>query len=132
MNRFNETTLSDDIYRNFVVAGTGFQNADGSWRRRVIQRFCAEGTAVTLRPESDNPHDPNAVSVWMLAPRFAGLLGKRPKQIGFIKAANSAFVRQLIEDGRLISACVDSYHAPYGLDHPRVSLQLHYKKAHKQ
>ena len=108
--------------RTTNVAGTGYKNSDGSSRRNIIRRFVRENMPVTLRLE---PHDINAVAVYVSVPRLFGMLGTTLKQIGYLKS--SAVLPSLTEQmdmGESLTGRVGSYHAPPGKDLPRVSLVL--------
>ena len=72
--------------RTVTVSGTGFENPDGSSRANIIRRFVFDGMQVTLVREPSNEHDPNAVAIYIAAPRLFGLLGTSPKQIGYLSA----------------------------------------------
>ena len=107
--------------RTANVAGTGNINSDGSSRRKIIQRFVHENMRVTLRRE---PHDINAVAVYVSVPRLFGLLGTTLKQIGYLKASAAMSLAKQMDMGESLTGRVGSYHAPPEKDHPRVSLVL--------
>ena len=109
--------------RTANVAGTGYINSDGSRRRNIIRRFVREDMRVTLRRD---PHDINAVAVYVSAPRLFGLLGTTLKQIGYLKASAAINVAKKMDSGESLTGRVGSYYAPPGEDHPRVSLVLKY------
>lgn len=102
-----------------VVAGTGFAG-----RANVIRAHCREGLAVELRRDRGNAHDANAVAVFITVPVLFGLLGKAPKQIGFIKAGTAAHLAKKLDAGTRVDARVKSFYAPDGRDHPRVTIEL--------
>ena len=112
--------------RSAIVAGTGFENPDGSNRCNIIRRFVRDGMEVTLIREQNNMHDPNAVAVYISAPRLFGLLGTSQKQIGYLKASAAKSIAKRMDDGEKITGHVANYYAPAGIDHPRVSLLLEY------
>ena len=109
--------------RTTNVAGTGYKNTDGSSRRNIIRRYVRENMRVTLRRE---PHDINAVAVYVSAPRLFGLLGTTLKQIGYLEASAAISIANKMEAGESLSGRVGSYYVPLGNDHPRVSLVLKY------
>ena len=109
--------------RTANVAGTGNRNSDGSSRRKIIRRFVHENMRVTLRRE---PHDINAVAVYVSAPRLFGLLGTTLKQIGYLKASAAISIANKMDEGESLTGRVGSYYLPPGKDHPRVSLVLKY------
>jgi hypothetical protein len=107
--------------RTTNVVGTGYKNSDGSSRRNIIRRFVRENMPVTLRLE---PHDINAVAVYVSVPRIFGLLGTTLKQIGYLKSSAVISLAKQMDMGEGLTGRVGSYHAPPGKDLPRVSLVL--------
>jgi hypothetical protein len=105
--------------RNVIVAGTGFEG-----RASIIRRHCRNGQDVSLTREPNNQHDSNAIAVCIETPVLFGLLGKRFRKIGYIKAAAADGLAQQMDRGLKVTARVASFHAPTGRDHPRVSLTL--------
>ena len=103
------------------VVGTEDKNSDGSIRLNIIRRFVRENMPVTLRRE---PHDINAIAVYVLVPRLFGLLGTTLKQIGYLKASAVISLDKQMDMGESLTGRVGSYHAPPGKDHPRVSIVL--------
>jgi hypothetical protein len=113
--------------RNVIVAGTGFEG-----RAAVIRRYCHTGQSVELRREPNNPHDPNAIAVYLESPVLFGLLGKRRRQIGYVKAPAADGLAKRMDEGLNIVAKVASFYSPVGRDHPRVSLTLEYEPVPKK
>jgi hypothetical protein len=107
--------------RTANVAGTGYKNSDGSNRRNIIRRFVRENMIVTLSRE---PHDINAVAVYVSAPRLFGLLGASLKQIGYLKASAASSILNKLDTGERLTGRIGSYYVPPGEDYPRVSLVL--------
>ena len=107
--------------RHVIVAGTGFEG-----RASIIRNHCRNGQRVELRRQPSNRHDPNAIAVYIEAPRFFGLFGKGLRQIGYIKAPAAGGLAKRMDDGLVIQARVSSFYAPPGREHPRVSLDLEY------
>ena len=107
--------------RNVIIAGTGFHN-----RSSLIQRYCHNGLKAVLKREPDNPHDPNAIAVFIEVPRLFGLYGRGLQQIGYIKASAAKGLAKQMDEGLAIQAMVASVYAPSDRDHPRVSLELDY------
>jgi hypothetical protein len=107
--------------RNVILAGTGFDN-----RASIIRRHCHDGLNAVLKREPDNPHDPNAIAVFIEVPRLFGLLGRGLQQIGYIKASAAKGLAKRMDEGLSIQARVASVYAPSDRDHPRVSLELDY------
>jgi hypothetical protein len=103
-----------------VVAGTGFEG-----RASIIRNHCREGAPVRLKREPSNPHDSDAIAVWMECSSFFGLF-KSWRQIGYIKASRASGLAQKLDAGKLTiqRTVVRSFHAPRDLDHPRVSLLI--------
>jgi len=110
--------------RTANVAGTGYNNSDGSSRRNIIRRFVREDMHVTLRREPHNTHDISSVAVYVSVPRLFGLLGSTLKQIGYLKASAAISVANKMDEGESLTGRVGSYYLPPGKDHPRVSLVL--------
>ena len=109
--------------RNTIVAGTGFNNPDGSDRAALIRRHCNERSRFELRREPNNPHDANAVGVYMAIPGFLGL-GRRMVQIGHLKAPFAARIAPKMDAGTKVAATLASYYAPDEMNFPRVSLTI--------
>lgn len=107
--------------RNVIIAGTGFHN-----RASIIQRYCHDGLKAVLKREPDNPHDPNAIAVFIEVPRLFGLLGRGLQQIGYIKASAAKGLAKRMDEGLVIEASVASVYSPSDRDHPMVSLELDY------
>lgn len=107
--------------RRSIVAGTGFEG-----RARIIKRHCREGTPVVLKRESNNPHDENAIAVYLKVSRLGGMFGSALKQIGYIKASTAKSLAKKMDGGTKVTGWVNSYYAPDGKEHPRVSLELEY------
>lgn len=103
-----------------IVAGTGFEG-----RASLIRAHCREGSPIDLRREPTNPHDPEAIAVWMRCNLLFGLV-KTWKKIGYIKAARADGLAPKIDSGVIVveHASVRSFYAPSGRDHPRVSLSI--------
>lgn len=110
--------------RNAIVAGTGFQNDDGTSRKNYIRRFCREGVPVFLERDPNNRHDPNAIAVYIEANMF--FVFKRRVQIGYIKAEAAARLAKAMDDGISVESKVESFWAPADIEHPRVSLSISY------
>lgn len=104
---------------NAIVAGTGFEG-----RAAVVRAHVREGMSVRLQREPSNPHDPNAVAVFVPVPRLFGLLGRGFAQIGYIKARAAKSVAARMDAGVQVTGHVESIYAPPGKDFPRVSLRL--------
>ena len=107
--------------RTTKVVDTGYKDSDGSSRRNIIRRFVRENMPVTLRLE---PHDINAVAVYVSAPRLFGLLGTTLKQIGYLKSSAVISLAKQMDMGESLTGRVGGYHAPPGKDLPKVSLVL--------
>ena len=110
--------------RDAIVAGTGFEG-----RAEIIRKHCKNGMPVLLRRDPSNPHDSNAITVFISVPRLFGLLGQSPTQIGYIRAAAAKGLAAKIDAGTEVSGSVKSFYAPSGIDHPRVSLRLEWADA---
>ena len=111
--------------KSAVVAGTGFENGDGSERATIIRKHVKDGMPIFLVREPDNKHDPNAVAVFIEIGGLFGL-GKSRKQIGYLKSSRSNIVASKLDAGEDITGSVKSHYAPGEKKHPRVSLELEY------
>ena len=78
---------------------------------------------VQLRREPNNPHDPNAVSVWVSVP---GFLGAKLKQIGYLKKNHAARIAKVLDANHKLWAQIDQIYDPEGRDHPDVKLNVGY------
>jgi hypothetical protein len=104
-----------------VVAGTGFEG-----RETIIRKYCRNGMPVVLKRERKNPHDSNAIGVYINTPRLGGLLGKKLSMIGHIKANTAKSLAKRMDSGEKVSGHIKSLYAPPEGDHPRVALHLNY------
>src|SRR5687767_8754864 len=102
-----------------ILAGTGFEG-----RQRLIRSYCRDGNPVVLTREPHNPHDPNAVAVYIEVPRIGALPGSSPKQIGYIKASTAKSLAKVMDSGTRIKAQVKSFWAPGDREFPRVTLEI--------
>lgn len=59
------------------VVGVSYNNPDGTSRQRIIKTHCKAGQSLQLKPEPDNPHDPNALGVWVSAGQIGYIEGGR-------------------------------------------------------
>ncbi|WP_110642446.1 HIRAN domain-containing protein [Salinicola sp. CPA57] len=101
-----------------IVAGTGFEGRAGR-----IRAFAKEGMSVVLKREPSNPHDANAIAVYITVARWYTLFRPVETQIGYIKARFAATLSKRMDaGGTIVSARIDSLYLP--LDHPRVSLRI--------
>jgi hypothetical protein len=104
-----------------IVAGTGYRNEDGSDRSQIIRRYCRPGSAVRLVREPNNPHDANAVAVFLV---YRWLFWTRSAQIGYLKAGRAKKWAGLMDRGIPVNATVRSIFAPEDEKFPRVSMLL--------
>jgi hypothetical protein len=89
-----------------MVRGVTFSNDDGSSRQRIIERLSKLPKGVywlTLRRESDNPYDPNAVSV------DARNLGNMSAQIGYLPRELAQVLALEIDSGKDVVVVDFSY-----------------------
>ena len=112
--------------RDAIVAGTGFANSNGASRAAIVRRHCRPGDSVLLVREPNNPHDKDAIAVFVPVPRLFGLLGSSNAQIGYIKAGTADSLAKKLDSGVRVVATVKSMYAPEGREHPRVTLHLEY------
>ncbi len=102
-----------------ILAGTGFEG-----REAIIRSHCRDGMTISLVRDPYNPHDPNAVAVYIDVPRVGGLLGSSRRQIGFIKASTAKSLAKAMDSGRRISGYVKSFWAPDDYEFPRVTVEI--------
>ena len=102
-----------------VLAGTAFEG-----RQDIIRSHCQDGMPVVLEREPANPHDPNAVAVFIKVSRFGGLLGTSLKQIGFIKANTAKSLAKAMDSGMRVTGHVKSFWAPDDREFPRVKVEI--------
>lgn len=100
------------------VVGTGFEG-----RNKIIRKHCHTGMDVQLRREPHNPHDPNAVSVWI---SVQGFLGAKSKQIGYLKSSHAKRISEVLDANHSLWAQIDEIYAPDGRDHPDIKLNVGY------
>ena len=105
--------------KRVIVAGTGFEG-----HAETIRSQCGNGVSVLLRREPDNPHNPDAIAVYLRTPRFFGLLGMRFRKIGNIKAETDRHLARRMDRGEPIYATVKCLYAPPGREPPRVTLEV--------
>ncbi|MCV6612417.1 MAG: HIRAN domain-containing protein [Amphritea sp.] len=105
--------------RNIVVAGTGFEG-----RAKVITKHIRDGMPVHLVRDKHNKYDANAIAVFIVVPVLFGLFGNRVHQIGFVKAGTAKSLAPKMDEGLRLKGVVDSYYAPKGREHPRVSVKI--------
>jgi len=79
---------------------------------------------VQLRREPNNPHDPNAVSVWI---KVSGFFGSRQKQIGYLKRSHAERIAKVLDDNFRYWAQIDDIYDPEGRDYPNVKLNVGYE-----
>ena len=86
------------------VAGVTASNYNGISRQAYIAKFCHPGTSVALKREPDNPHDPNAVAVFVTARALIFFSG--PVQIGYLGADLAPEIARHMDKGGLVTAVV--------------------------
>src|SRR6186713_3213052 len=95
--------------RYVTVAGTRLEGSG-----EILRRHCREGMAAELRRERNNPHDPDAIAVYIGVPVFFGWLGQSPRKIGYVKETAAHGLVGRMDSGSRISARVASLYAPVG------------------
>lgn len=106
--------------RQISVAGTGFED-----RAEIIKRYCKKNRKLKFIREPDNPHDENAIAVYILVPFIPFLLSQKMK-IGYISAGIAKSLAKKMDSGVKVTGYVRTYYAPDYIDHPRVSAVIHY------
>ena len=113
----SQSTERPGLPRCYVV-GTGFEG-----RQKIIRKHCFETMDVQLLREPNNPHDPDAVSVWVEVP---GFLRAKRKQIGYLKRGHAERIAKVLGDNYRLWAQIDEIYNPEGRDHPVVRLNVGY------
>jgi len=103
-----------------VLVDTGLRNDDGSSRANVIRRHCSIGREVIVR-RSSRQVGPRSIAVFLPVPRFFGLFGARPAQIGYLDGKAEAMFSK-VGPGEQLRAVVKSVYAPAEKDNPRVTI----------
>lgn len=88
---------AEDATESFfcAVVGESFKNEDGGDRQEIIRRLAKAGEQVHLEREPDNPHDDNAIAVFV-----------EDQQIGYLKTEVAARHAPKIDTGRYALAAV--------------------------
>jgi hypothetical protein len=84
------------------VRGVNQKNQDGYERQKYIRSYCKPGTPLILKREPNNPHDANAIGVWVKAKAlvfFADTV-----QIGYIGAEVAEELAPIIDRGGKVEA----------------------------
>lgn len=84
------------------VAGVTASNADGYPRQKYIRSYCKPGMALILKREPANPHDNNAIGVWVTA--RALVVFSSEAQIGYLSADVAREVAPYMDKGGKITA----------------------------
>lgn len=102
---------------NVEIVGTGFEG-----RANVIRKHCRPGMPVMFASEPLNPHDPNAISVWITT-------GHGESQIGYIAAKRAVTWTKRLASGEadLAGAAISTMYAPPDVDFPRVSVVVQFR-----
>ena len=100
------------------VFGTQFDD-----RTKLVRKYCYETMLVDLRREPNNPHDPNAVSVWI---SVSGFFGHKKKQNGYLKRSHAERVSIPLDAGHSLWAQIDEIYDPPGRRYPNVRLNVGY------
>lgn len=84
------------------VVGVTARNPDGMDRQDYIQTYCKPNMRLILKREPDNPHDPNAVGVWIKA--RALLIFTSEVQIGHLSRDVAEQVADHMDSGGRVKA----------------------------
>ncbi len=117
-NDTNKTKNKAIKGRVAIIAGTGFNNDNGSRRAEIIRDFCKVDTPVVLKREPNNKFDSNAIAVYIEA---GGL-----KQIGYVKKGTAKHYHKRLDSGENITGKVlDVWHGEEVLViSPKVRVEL--------
>lgn len=86
------------------VAGTSHENSNGYSRQKIIKNNCKRGMSLILKREPDNPHDSDAIAVWINA---RGCLFSKKMQIGYIESGIARDLSDKIDMGRKVEAKIE-------------------------
>lgn len=84
------------------LVGVSHKNADGMARQAYIKRFAKTGMAIHLKPEPNNPYDPNAVGAWVTARSL--FFFKADVQIGYLDSRLAGEISRLLARGGTATA----------------------------
>lgn len=86
------------------LVGVSHKNTDGMARQAYIKRFAKPGMAVHLKPEPNNPYDPDAVGAWITARSL--FIFKADVQIGYLDSRLAGEVSRLLARGGSATASI--------------------------
>lgn len=89
---------------NTKLVGVSHKNADGMARQAYIYRFAKAGMTVHLKPEPNNPYDPDAIGAWITARSL--FIFKADVQIGYLDSRLAGEVSRLLSRGGTASAVI--------------------------
>ena len=86
------------------VVGVSHRNKDGSRRQEIIDAFCEPGMTLILRREPLNPHDSNAIGVWIKG--RALIIFRAELQIGYLSREVAAEPSEHLDRGGIVDAFI--------------------------
>lgn len=91
--------ISARMTYRIAVVGESYANADGARRQDIIRKYCKAGAKVSLVHEPENPHDENAVAVFLSSPRL---------QIGYLPSSDAKWIVKAATIGWGFSSSIDA------------------------
>jgi hypothetical protein len=74
------------------VRGVTADNTDGTNRQYIIRKFCHDGDTLEAVPEPNNPHDENAIGLWVGR-------GWGRHQVGYVGSSLAEDLVEYLDDG---------------------------------
>lgn len=97
--------MTTGVFHSRVV-GVSHANEDGRSRQKYIAAFCKRGMPLILKREPENPHDPNAIGVWIKARVL--FVFTDVVQIGYLDARTAGeLTRHLDRSGKVSAVITD-------------------------
>lgn len=96
--------IESHIEINTKISGVTHEDPhNGVNRQLIIEKMVEPGLALELRPEPDNPYDPNAVAVWF---HRRVLLAGKDWHLGYLNPSRAKQVLMLLAEGKKLTATV--------------------------
>ena len=92
--------MKEQTFRS-KVRGVAQKNQDGNERQKYISSYCKPGMDLVLKREPTNPHDRNAIGVWVVAKM---LFLPKTVQIGYLGAEVAKELAPVIDNNGEVTA----------------------------
>lgn len=93
------------------MAKHSVEGASRSGRAGDIHKWCKEGGAVILKRELDNPHDKNAIAIFIVVKKLFGLI-KSEYHLGYVRATSARKMAPKLDNNESYNASVSRLYAP--------------------